>query len=465
MKIMIVGSGGREHAIALKLSESERVKKILCIPGNGGTATVPKCQNIAMNVNDFDGIARFAGVQGMSLVIVGPEVPLANGIADYLQAQNIPVFGPTKAGARIEASKIWAKTLMAKAGVPMGTAECFTNTDAAKTYIKTQTAPLVVKADSLAAGKGVIVAETIAAALEAVDLLWEQGFKTLVVEEYLTGEEVSIFAITDGQTFRTLIPAQDHKRIGEGDTGENTGGMGVYAPAPLVTPALMERIEREIIAPILSALRAKGIDYRGVLYAGLMISESGDPKVLEFNCRFGDPETQVVLPLLNTPLETLVSACVNQTLETLPPLEWEAGCAVCVVASAEGYPGKYRRGDEITGIEAAQEQGALVFHAGTQRRQQQVLTSGGRVLGVTALGDDFEGAIAKAYAAIAAIEFEGMYYRRDIAHRVRPQPEPEPIPAASVEAEEVSPETEDEDAIAPPRTSPDSDPPHPEAAP
>ncbi len=430
MKIMIVGSGGREHAIALKLSESEQVKQILCIPGNGGTANLPKCRNIAMNVSDFAGIARFAGVQGISFVVVGPEDPLANGIADYLQAQKIPVFGPTKAGARIEASKIWAKALMAKAGVPTAKGESFTKPTAAKEYIASQPTPLVVKADGLAAGKGVVVAQTQGEAIQAVDHLTAQGFTTLVVEEYLTGAEVSVFAVTDGQTFRTLITAQDHKRIGEGDTGENTGGMGVYAPAPLVTPELMGRIEREILAPTLNALQAKQIDYRGVLYAGLMITPGGDPKVLEFNCRFGDPETQVILPLLATPLEKILAACVEQKLEALPPIEWHPGCAVCVVAAAEGYPGKYRRGDEISGVDAAEAMGVKVFHAGTQSRQQQLLTSGGRVLGVTALGENFKAAVDKAYGAIAQISFEGMYYRRDIAHQVLPKPKPAPAPAS-----------------------------------
>ncbi len=439
MKIMIVGSGGREHAIALKLSESDQITQILCIPGNGGTANLPKCRNIAMNVGDFAGIARFAGVQGITIVVVGPEDPLANGLADYLQAEKIPVFGPTKAGARIESSKIWAKELMIKAGVPTAQGKSFTKSEKAKEYIASQAAPLVVKADGLAAGKGVIVAETQTAALQAVDELTTQGFTTLVVEECLTGTEVSVFAVTDGQTFRTLLAAQDHKRIGEGDTGENTGGMGVYAPAPLVTPELMGRIEREIIAPTLNALKDKQIDYRGVLYAGLMITPTGDPKVLEFNCRFGDPETQVLLPLLATPLEKILAACVEQKLEALPPIEWHPGCGVCVVAAAEGYPGKYRRGDEIIGVDAAEEMGVTVFHAGTQSRQQQLLTSGGRVLGVTAIGEDFTAAVNKAYGAIARIEFEGMYYRRDIAHQVLPKPEPETTPSPAIEEADADP--------------------------
>ncbi|MGB0564815.1 MAG: phosphoribosylamine--glycine ligase, partial [Spirulinaceae cyanobacterium] len=300
MRVMVVGGGGREHAIAWSLAQSDSVQQVLCIPGNGGTATTPKCKNIAMATSDFDGIARFAGVQGVSLVVIGPEEPLAKGLADQLRQQNLPVFGPTQAGAQIEASKSWAKDLMQTAKIPTAAAKTFTTAADAKAYIQRQGAPIVVKADGLAAGKGVVVAETVGAALDAVDTLTTQGFKKLVIEELLCGEEVSVFALTDGTEFRTLLPAQDHKRIGEGDTGKNTGGMGVYAPAPLVTPKLMSRIEREIIAPTLTALRSKGIEYCGVLYAGLMITPAGEPKVVEFNCRFGDPETQVILPLLET---------------------------------------------------------------------------------------------------------------------------------------------------------------------
>ncbi|NEO84828.1 MAG: phosphoribosylamine--glycine ligase [Spirulina sp. SIO3F2] len=424
MRVMVVGGGGREHAIAWMLAKSPRVQKILCIPGNGGTATLPKCQNIAMNPQDFDGIARFAGVQGISLIIVGPEDPLAKGISDHLRQQNLPVFGPTQAGAQIEASKSWAKQLMAQANVPTATAKTCTTAAAAKSYIQRQGAPIVVKADGLAAGKGVVVAETVEAALKAVDELTQQGFEKLVIEEFLEGEEVSVFALTDGKTFRTLLPAQDHKRIGEGDTGKNTGGMGVYAPAPLVTPELMSRIEAEIIAPTLQALRDEEIDYCGVLYVGLMITPEGNPKVVEFNCRFGDPETQVILPLLETPLEEVLLACVKGKLEVLPPLEWKTDQALCVVAAAPGYPESYTKGMKIQGIEQAGEKGAVVFHAGTQQRGSELVSSGGRVLGVTALGTDFDAAAEQAYDAIAAINFEGIYYRRDIGHRVRTSPAP-----------------------------------------
>jgi phosphoribosylamine--glycine ligase len=439
MRVLVVGSGGREHAIAWALSQSPQVKQIFCIPGNGGTATLDKCKNIAMSANDFDGIVRIAGVQGISLVVVGPEEPLAKGLVDLLQAQNIPVFGPTQAGAKIEASKSWAKRLMNKAHIPTAQSKTFSKPGAAKQYIQAQGAPIVVKADALAAGKGVIVAATVAEAEAAVDELTAQGYEKLVIEEFLTGEEVSVFAVTDGLTFRTLLPAQDHKRIGEGDTGKNTGGMGAYAPAPLVDEGLMARIEREIINPTLTALRADGIPYQGVLYAGLMITPNGDPKVVEFNCRFGDPEAQVILPLLTTPLVDLLLACVRQKLEQFPPLAWQPGCALGVVAAAGGYPDRYERGKAITGIATAEEKGAIVFQAGTQQRGTELVTSGGRVLTVTALGEDFDTAAQNAYDAIAAIAFEGMCYRCDIGHRVLTPPPvavedcPEPLTVSEEE--------------------------------
>ncbi|MGK7925545.1 MAG: phosphoribosylamine--glycine ligase [Spirulina sp.] len=442
MKVLVVGNGGREHAIAWKLAQSDKITRVICVPGNGGTASLAKCQNMPMRIDDFEGIARFAGVQGASLVIIGPEAPLAAGLADYLLAQNIPVFGPTKAGAQIESSKSWAKTLMKDAGVPTAKGEVFTDAEKAKTYIQKQGAPIVIKADGLASGKGVIVAQTLQEARMGVDTLQEKGFRKIVVEEFLRGEEVSVFAIADGITFRTLLPAQDHKRIGEGDTGLNTGGMGAYAPAPIITPELMARIEEQVFRPVISALKRQDIDYRGVLYAGLMISPTGEPKVLEFNCRFGDPETQAILPLLETPFDKLLLACAQQKLADLPPLEWKPEKAVCVVAASEGYPEDYQKGKAIAGIQSAEELEALVFHAGAKKKGHEFVTNGGRVLGVTALGDSFETAIAKTYQAIECIEFEGIYYRRDIAHRVRPKPAPAPS-SKTVPIAETETETED----------------------
>ncbi|NEP57654.1 MAG: phosphoribosylamine--glycine ligase [Symploca sp. SIO2G7] len=419
MKVLVVGNGGREHALAWKLLQSQRIKQVICLPGNGGTSTTKNCQNFPIRVDDFEGIARFVLVNGISLVVVGPELPLAAGITDYLQQENIVVFGPTQEGAQIESSKNWAKQLMQSAGIATASFATFTEVEPAQAYVQEQGAPIVVKADGLAAGKGVTVAATVEEAQLAVKSLFQKGFGTVIIEEYLTGQEVSVLALTDGVSIRTLLPAQDHKPIGEGDTGENTGGMGAYAPTPIVNQALMTRIEQEILQPVVKALQERGIDYRGVLYAGLMITSTGEPVVLEFNCRFGDPETQAILPLLETPLEDLLFACAKQKLSQLPPIIWKPGAAACVVAVAEGYPGSYQKGKVITGIEQAQGLEAAVFCAGTRLVQQQLVTDGGRVLGVTATGDTLEKAIAQAYAAMDCIQFEGIYYRRDIGYRLK----------------------------------------------
>lgn len=424
MKILVVGNGGREHAIAWKLLQSPQVEQVFVAPGNGGTAIMEKCQNVPLAVDDFAEIGNFAQENHISLVVVGPEVPLALGITDVLQSQNIPVFGPSKAGAQIEASKAWAKALMEEAGIPTAKSATFTDAEAAKAYVAEQGAPIVVKADGLAAGKGVIVAQTVEEAQTAITTIFKEGIGksitqspvTVVIEECLIGEEASVLALTDGVTIRPLIPAQDHKRIGEGDTGPNTGGMGAYAPAPLVTPSLMERIEQEVLQRAIATLQKRHIDYRGVLYAGLMISPQGDLKVLEFNCRFGDPETQAVLPLLETPLEELMLACVEQRLAEMPPIHWKSGACVCVVISSAGYPGDYPKGKEITGISQAESTGAVVFHAGT-KFGETLVTDGGRVLGVTAIGDNISSAKALAYNAVANIQFAGAYYRRDISNK------------------------------------------------
>lgn len=419
MKALVVGNGGREHALAWTLLQSSNVEQVFCTPGNGGTATMANCLNLPLAVDDFAGIAQVVIDHQISLVVVGPEVPLSLGIVDYLKQQHIPVFGPTQEGAQIEASKSWAKEIMIEANVPTAKSETFTDAQKAKEYLQAVGAPIVIKADGLAAGKGVIVAMTIEEAIAAVAELMSGNSGKLVIEEFLTGSEVSVLAVTDGQTIRPLIPAQDHKRIGEGDIGKNTGGMGAYAPVPLVTRELMTRIEQEVLEPTLKALQQKNIDYRGVLYAGLMITPAGDPKVIEFNCRFGDPETQVVLPLLNTSLDEILLACVEQRLKSSPAIQWKNASAVCVVAAAGGYPDAYEKGKTITGIQKATEQGAIVFHAGTKLEQEQVVTDGGRVLGITAIGDDFAQAIASAYDAVKSIQFEGMYYRRDIGYRYK----------------------------------------------
>jgi phosphoribosylamine---glycine ligase len=420
---MIIGSGGREHALAWSLLRSPNIQEIVCIPGNGGTATLAGCRNLALATSDFEGIARFALVNNIQLVVVGPEQPLADGITDYLQNQGLRVFGPTQAGATIEASKAWAKALMQEAGVPTAASGVFTEAASAIAYVTQQGAPIVVKADGLAAGKGVTVAPTVEVAIAAIEAAFGGAFgeagSQVVIEECLIGQEASILAITDGLTIRALLPAQDHKPIGEGDTGPNTGGMGVYAPTPVVTPALLERIQSDILVPTLAALQKRGIDYRGILYAGLMISPAGDPKVIEFNCRFGDPETQAILPLLETSLDELMLACCEQRLAEFPPLAWQAGYAACVVMAAQGYPEAYPKGMPIQGLEAAAATGALVFHAGTKLDNGIVKANGGRVLGVTAVGETFDSAIEHAYQGVSRIEFEQCYYRRDIGYRIK----------------------------------------------
>jgi phosphoribosylamine---glycine ligase len=425
VRIIVVGNGGREHALAWKFTQSESVDRVYCIPGNGGTATLARCENVALGAEDFDGIGQFAKAHQVNIVVVGPEVPLALGITDALSAQGILVFGPTQAGAQIEASKAWAKALMEAANVPTAKAKTFTDADSAIGYVQAEGAPIVIKADGLAAGKGVTVAMTEAEAIAAIHDSFQGKFgeagNRVLIEEYLTGQEVSVLALTDGITIRALLPAQDHKRIGEGDTGPNTGGMGVYAPLPLVTNALMSRIQVEVLEAVMAELRSQQIDYRGVLYAGLMITPQGEPKVIEFNCRFGDPETQAILPLLDTPLETLVMACAQQKLKSVGPIAWKPGVSACVVMAAGGYPEGYEKGYPITGLDAATQSGAAVFHAGTAFRDGQVVTDGGRVLAVNALGANFDEAFGRAYGAIAQIHFQDCYYRRDIGHRVRGQ--------------------------------------------
>jgi phosphoribosylamine--glycine ligase len=395
---------------------------VVCVPGNGGTATLPHCRNLAMAPNDFEGIARFALVNNLELVVVGPEQPLAEGITDYLQAQGLKVFGPCQAGAQIEASKAWAKALMMEAGIPTARAEVFQAEAPALDYLKQRGVPIVIKADGLAAGKGVTVAHSLEEAIAAIADIFSGRFgaagSQVVIEDYMTGQEASVLAVTDGTTIRSLVPAQDHKAIGDGDTGPNTGGMGAYAPTPVVTPEILARVQTEVLEPAIAALRRRGIDYRGILYAGLMVSPAGVPQVVEFNCRFGDPETQAVVPLLETPLEEVMLACIEGRLDTLE-LRWRPGAAACVVVAAEGYPGSYPKGMEIEGFEAAAAAGGLVFHAGTRRQGDRIVADGGRVLGVTGLGDTFEAAIANAYATVDQLSFEGMYYRRDIGYRVK----------------------------------------------
>ncbi|MBQ5637246.1 MAG: phosphoribosylamine--glycine ligase [Selenomonadales bacterium] len=418
MQVLVIGSGGREHALAWKAAQSASVEKVYCVPGNPGIAQIAECA--PMDIADNDALVAFALENKIDLTIVGPEVPLANGVVDAFRAKGLAIFGPTQAAAQIEGSKSFAKDLMKKYGIPTAAFEVFTDAEAAKAYIVEQGAPIVIKADGLAAGKGVVVAMTLDEALEAVDMMMcDQAFGSagcqVVVEEFLTGEEASILTFCDGTTIVPMISSQDHKRAYDNDEGPNTGGMGTYAPAPVVTADVLARVQKEILEPTVAAMKAEGIPYTGCLYAGLMITENG-PKVIEFNARFGDPETQVVLPLLDSDMAEVMMACVNGNLADLD-IKWKDGAAVCVVMAAGGYPQGYRKGDVISGLDKAADLGATVFHAGTAAKDGNIVTNGGRVLGVTAIGTDVQKAVDNAYAAVKSIHFDDVHYRNDIAYR------------------------------------------------
>ena len=418
MQVLVIGSGGREHALAWKAAQSASVEKVYCVPGNPGIAQIAECA--PMDIADNDALVAFALENKIDLTIVGPEVPLANGVVDAFRAKGLAIFGPTQAAAQIEGSKSFAKDLMKKYGIPTAAFEVFTDAEAAKAYIVEQGAPIVIKADGLAAGKGVVVAMTLDEALEAVDMMMcDQAFGSagcqVVVEEFLTGEEASILTFCDGTTIVPMISSQDHKRAYDNDEGPNTGGMGTYAPAPVVTADVLARVQKEILEPTVAAMKAEGIPYTGCLYAGLMITENG-PKVIEFNARFGDPETQVVLPLLDSDMAEVMMACVNGNLADLD-IKWKDGAAVCVVMAAGGYPQGYRKGDVISGLDKAADLGATVFLAGTAAKDGNIVTNGGRVLGVTAVGTDVQKAVDNAYAAVKSIHFDDVHYRNDIAYR------------------------------------------------
>ena len=415
VNILVIGSGGREHALFWKLSESPQTERIYAIPGNPG---IGEMTDIA--VTDNAAILQFAKEKDIGLVVVGPEVPLMNGLVDDLEAAGIPAFGPRANAAEIEGSKSFAKDLMKKYGIPTARYEVFAEAEAARAYIRSEGTPIVVKADGLAAGKGVVVAMTEQEALDAVDAIMENNSfgdagARVVIEEFMEGEEASLLAFTDGTVIRPMISAQDHKRVFDGDKGPNTGGMGTYAPAPVMTPELTERAVEEILKPTISAMEKEGRAYRGCLYLGLMITADG-PKVVEFNARFGDPETQVVLPLLDGDLVQIMHACAGGTLADVP-IRWKDGAAVCVVLAAGGYPASYEKGNEIYGIGNAEKLGALVFHAGTAKKNGKIVTNGGRVLGVVGMGKDIASAIQSAYDAVDQISFKGEYHRKDIAHR------------------------------------------------
>ena len=415
MNILVIGSGGRDHALYWKLSESPQTEQIYAIPGNPGMGA-----SAAIALDDHAAILHFAKEREIGLVVVGPEVPLMNGLVDEIEAASIRAFGPRANAAEIEGSKSFAKDLMKKYGIPTARYEVFTAAEPARAYIRQEGAPIVVKADGLAAGKGVIVAMTEQEALDAVDAIMEDhsfgdAGARVVIEEFMEGEEASLLAFTDGTTIRPMISAQDHKRAYDGDRGPNTGGMGTYAPAPVMTPEMTERAVEEILKPTIAAMAKEGRIYRGCLYLGLMVTADG-PKVVEFNARFGDPETQVVLPLLDSDLVAIMCACADGTLADVP-IRWKDDAAVCVVLASGGYPGHYEKGQEIHGLADAEAMGALVFHAGTAMKDGKLVTNGGRVLGVVGRGADISSAVDAAYAAATKISFKDAYYRKDIAHR------------------------------------------------
>lgn len=418
MNILVIGSGGREHALCWKLKQSPAVENLYCSPGNGGTAAC--AVNVDLALAEHAEVIDFCKDNSIDLVVVGPETPLAVGMADDLEAAEIKVFGPSYAAARMESSKIFAKELMGRYNVSTAPFRIFDDFDKAEEYIRSEGAPIVVKAYGLAAGKGVIIAADIEEAVSAArDMLVDKKFgsagQKIIVEECLTGEEASILVITDGENVIPLASSQDHKRAYDEDKGPNTGGMGAYSPAPVISGKLFDEIMETCIRPTIEGLRNEGILYRGVLYAGLMITDSG-PKVLEYNVRFGDPETQVILPRLKSDLAELLMATAVGDLAGRA-LEWDEQECVCVVMASGGYPGSYEKGKKITGLREASDTGALVFHAGTRLENGDVVTSGGRVLNVVGMGRGIKEAVANTYRAVEKVRFDGMHYRKDIGHR------------------------------------------------
>jgi phosphoribosylamine--glycine ligase len=419
MKILVVGSGGREHALVWKIAQSPRVGKIYCAPGNAGIAQMAEC--LSISAEDVKGLTAWAEKEKIDLTVVGPEAPLTLGMVDIFRARGLRVFGPSQKAAEIEGSKAFTKELMKKYGIPTGESETFTDPAAAIKYIKGKGAPLVVKADGLAAGKGVIICRKVEEALSALDLILVQkafgaaGAK-VVVEEFLEGEEASFLAFTDGETVLPLPTSQDHKAIYDNDQGPNTGGMGAYSPAPVVTEKVHREAMEKVMIPTVRGMAREGRKYQGVLYAGLMIKDE-KPKVLEFNARFGDPEAQPLLMRLKSDLIPILEATIDGKLSN-HKMELEDRSSVCVVMASGGYPGSYQKGKAISGLQdAARVRDAFVFHAGTALKEGRVVTNGGRVLGVTALGNGIQEAIQRAYEAVAKISWEGAYYRKDIGHK------------------------------------------------
>ena len=420
MKVLIIGGGGREHALAWKVAQSSRVSEVLVAPGNAGTATEPRCRNVATAAEDVAGLVALARDEDVGLTIVGPEAPLVAGVVDAFAAAGLRCFGPRRAAARLEGSKSFTKEFLARHGIPTAGYARFTRQDFDPAFVRGRRPPIVVKADGLAAGKGVVIAASADEAVAAIERMFAGAFgaagEAVVVEEFLEGEEASFIVMVDGEHVLPLATSQDHKRLGDGDTGPNTGGMGAYSPAPVVTDALHERIMREVIWPTVRGLAAEGTPYTGFLYAGLMIAADGTPNVLEFNCRFGDPETQPIMARLRSDLVGLCEAALDGRLDEVRA-EWDQRAAVGVVLAAAGYPEAVRKGDVIDGLEAAAALPGKVFHAGTQPADGRALTAGGRVLCAVGLGDSVRSAQAQAYALAGAIHWPGMQYRRDIGWR------------------------------------------------
>ncbi|MEE8640329.1 MAG: phosphoribosylamine--glycine ligase [bacterium] len=417
--VLVVGGGGREHTLVWAFRKSPQVGRVFAAPGNAGTAQI--AENVAVGTGDIEALAKFARSEKVDLTVVGPEAPLAEGIVDRFHAAKLPIFGPTKQAARIESSKIFAKELVLKAGIPTAPAEIFDDAEAARRYIDISGAPCVIKADGLAAGKGVVVALTEEEAYAAVEAtMVERKFGSagdrILIEDYVTGEEASILAVTDGERVAVMIPSQDHKRLKDGDGGPNTGGMGAYAPAPVIDGKMLKTVTETVIEPTIAALADEGMPYQGCIYAGWIVDFEG-PKLLEFNCRFGDPEAQAVLPLLQDDFYEVCASATAGNLE-FDRFEWQSGAAVAVVAASKGYPGEYEKGRIIKGLdEVAAMEDVIVFHAGTAVEDDKVVTAGGRVLAVTALGVTVADAVKRAYDAMGRVRFAGMYYRRDIGHK------------------------------------------------
>ena len=422
MRILIIGSGGREHTLAWLFAQSTQVSAIYVAPGNGGTNRVPKTQNVAINVADLPGLCRFAQSEQIDLTVAGPEAPLVGGVVDLFMAAGLTIFGPTKAAAQLEGSKAFAKEFMVRHQIPTGKAVIFSDFDDAMRYLRDQDDVPVVKASGLAAGKGVILPDTmegVAAALQAllIDRRFGEASDIVLLEERLEGPELSVLAFCDGERALVIPTAQDHKRLLDNDRGPNTGGMGAFSPSPLATPDLMAQIEREILQPTLAGMAAEGMPYKGVLYAGLMLTQAG-PKVIEFNCRLGDPETQAILPLLQSDGLELFQASIAGDLRGVTP-RWSSQSALTVVMSAPGYPAEYDTGVEIKGISEAEAPDCLVFHAGTKVLDSRLVTAGGRVLAVTGLGNTLAEAATVAYRGVKQIDFNGAHYRKDIARQYR----------------------------------------------